>query len=160
MRGFLVGIAAASILLASANDVSAQRAFSNQELNQRISALRSRLQNYQLKTVRKVVDRTPADNETVLITTEDTIEKKSDKPFVEIDTRPDAAVTVLFHDNEFAPVSAAPVQKNAVKAQADFEEEKRQRQEKFAALRLKVQSATRRTHDQARKITDQVARLP
>lgn len=162
MRSFLVGIAISTVLFASADGAFAQRAFSNKELNERVSALRTRLQNYQVKSARKIVDRIPADAETIAITTENLTNKIVEKPFMEIDSRPDASLTVLFHDTEFA----SPVRQNLTtaaletKVSTHADEEARLRQEKFDALRLKVQNATRRTRSEAMKINKQVAQLP
>lgn len=162
MRSFLVGIAISTVLFASADGAFAQRAFSNKELNERVSALRTRLQNYQVKSARKVIDRSPADAETIAITTENLTSKIVEKPFMEIDSRPDASLTVLFHDPESSS-SVKPYASNnklETKVSAHADEEARLRQEKFDALRLKVQNATRRTRSEAMKINKQVAQLP
>jgi hypothetical protein len=160
MRKFLVAVGLVALLVGSVPEANAQRAFSNKELNERIKALRTRLADYQQKSVRKVIDRTPLANESIAITTE--------KAFVELDSRKDAAVTVLFHDNEFQGNSAAlPATRQSVlpiAAGTDGKllaegEEKRLRNEKFAALRQKVQMATRRTHNEAVVINSQMAKL-
>ncbi len=161
MRRFFVCLGLAGLLLGSATDANAQKAFSSKEVNERINVLRTRLQAYQLKSVRKVIDKTPLDNETVEI--------KSEKAFVELDSRPDAALTVLFHDSELpgnsatlpgSPTVVAAANTPVVDKQPEtLNEEQRLRNERFNALRQKVQMATRRTHNEAKNINSQMARI-
>lgn len=161
MRRFFVCLGLAGLLLGSATDANAQKAFSSKEVSERINVLRTRLQAYQLKSVRKVIDKTPLDNETVEI--------KSEKAFVELDSRPGAALTVLFHDSELPGNSAAQSASSMVVATAGtpgvnqqpsaINEEQRLRNERFDALRQKVQLATRRAHSAAKTINSQMASL-
>jgi len=161
MRSFLVGIAITTVLFASADGAFAQRAFTNKEFNDRIAAMRSRLQNQQIKSVRKVVDHTPENTETVAVKTEKKKVAKVQKPFLELDNQPDASLTVLFHDTEFSsPRQNEKSPARIADTKFNSNEESRLRQEKFDALRMKVRNATRRTHSTAMEINNQVAKLP
>jgi hypothetical protein len=155
MQRLFVTVSLAGMLMLLPSDVNAQRAFSSKELTARINALRSRLQDHQSRSVRKVIDRAPLN--------EDSVEVKVEKAFVELDTSKDAAVTVLFHDSEFPAKEikageGLQTQLAANPALASSQEQKL-REEKFAALKLKVQMATRRTHDAAQKINGMVAKI-
>lgn len=161
MRKFIILVSLFVLLFGSATAVDAQRAFSNQELNARISALRTRLNDYQQKSVRKTVDKTKKEAETVQV--------KVEKAFVELDASKDVAVTVLFHDNEFHGNSTLLPAKDLLAANSDktvaaaanssLSDEQRLRNEKFDALRRKVQLATRRSRDEALSINNQMAKI-
>ena len=170
MRSLGIGFVLAGLILASASDADAQRAFSSRELNERINALRSRLQNYHL-------ERVCAEPENpVLVNENETVEIKFEKLVEEFEARDDVAVTVLFHDPDFAgntaksnpPAVAKPKKQPVVTAQAptnpdaaqQLELERSQRQEKYNELRRRVQMATRRTREGAQQINSMVAQIP
>jgi hypothetical protein len=94
MRSFGIGLILTGLILASASDADAQRT-SNKEMNERINALRNRLQNFQLERVRKEPQKTAP------INGNETVEVKYEQLLEEFESRKDVAVTVLFHDTEF-----------------------------------------------------------
>lgn len=100
MRRFTSGLLVAGILLfCNSTQAMAQKTPAGRELNQRIQALRDRLQNFQSR-------RTPATTETPQISGSELIlyqfEAKEEKIVEELESRSDVAVTVLFHDSEIA----------------------------------------------------------
>jgi len=192
MRSFGIGFVLAGLIIASASGADAQSP-ANNGINERISALRNRLQNYQLERVRKEPQKV------TLINENETVEVKFEQLVEEFETRKDVAVTVLFHDADFndkaaetAALSTSVPGKislenmpapNAVskKTAADvtpvaqkrdiekeltvadvahqLDQERTQRQEKYAELRRRVQMATRRAHDSAQQINGMVAQI-
>jgi hypothetical protein len=192
MRSYSIPILLAGLIMASAGDVEAQRT-GNREMHERINALRNRLQNYQLERVRE------EPRKALVIEEKETVEVKYEQLVEEFEARKDVAVTVLFHDEDFAknqmtentpatvdeetvavvaavadpdidnsavdkPAAKAAVSTERTTVLADaarqLEHERAQRQEKYEALRRRVQMATRRVHDQAREINSMVAVVP
>lgn len=194
MRSFGIWFVLAGLILSSAGSADAQKS-SNKDMNERINALRNRLQNYQLERVRKEPQKV------ALINENETVEVKFEQLVEEFESRKDVAVTVLFHDADYSEnavnpgFSAALEQgdKNVEKAQTpadsvkaktgkspsvarakpsslptlivadaahQLEQERAQRQEKYAELRRKVQLATRGVHENAQQINGMVAQIP
>ncbi|PKL49776.1 MAG: hypothetical protein CVV42_05420 [Candidatus Riflebacteria bacterium HGW-Riflebacteria-2] len=182
MRSYAIPFLLAGLIIASAGDVEAQRT-GNREMHERINALRNRLQNYQLERVREEPKLAPVVQE------KETVEVKFEELVENFESRKDVAVTVLFHDEDFAksqateiaPVNAtdkktetaAPVEEpvkvaatfmpktpDIIDAAKQLELERAQRQEKYEALRRRVHMATRRVHDQALEINSMVAQIP
>lgn len=187
MRSYSIPILLAGLIMASAGDVEAQRT-GNREMHERINALRNRLQNYQLERVRE------EPRKALVIEEKETVEVKYEQLVEEFEARKDVAVTVLFHDEDFAKnqmtentpatvdeetvavvaaVAEPAVDQSVVMAAVSTEKktalddaarqlelERALRQEKYEALRRRVQMATRRVHDQAREINSMVAVVP
>lgn len=171
MRSYSIPFLLAGLIMASAGDVEAQRTGSR-EMNERINALRNRLQNYQLERVREEPKIAP------LVDEKETVEVKFEELIENFETRKDVAVTVLFHDEDFAGGRATEISQVApaddpvtlskavsktpeiVSAARQLELERAQRQEKYEALRRRVHMATRRVHDQATAINGMVAKIP
>ena len=95
MRSYSIPILLAGLIMASAGDVEAQRT-GNREMHERINALRNRLQNYQLERVRE------EPRKALVIEEKETVEVKYEQLVEEFEARKDVAVTVLFHDEDFA----------------------------------------------------------
>lgn len=167
MRKLLVGLGIAGLLLVGNSEVNAQKTSSSKELNERIKALRSRLQDYQTKTVRQSPARLLSGDETAdLIVSQP--ELKGEKIVEELESRKDVAVTVLFHDSDSgslpepkvaASISAPVAASVAVneKASADNHD---LRSKRYEDLRQRVYLATRNARAQAGEINRQVASLP
>lgn len=182
MRSYGIPFLLAGLIVASAGDVEAQRT-GNREMHARINALRNRLQNYQLERVREEPRKVVIEEE------KETVEVKFEQLIEDFETRKDVAVTVLFHDEDFARrqmaqdestpssdenlvLAGAPVEPvvsdakevtetvDLTDAAKQLEFERAQRQEKYEALRRRVHMATRRIHEQARDINSMVAQVP
>jgi hypothetical protein len=181
MHSYSIPFLLAALIMASAGDVEAQRT-GNREMNERINALRNRLQNYQLERVREEPKKVS------LVDEKETVEVKFEELIENFETRKDVAVTVLFHDEDFAGSRATEISAAAgtdeklaqtapdnepvtlstasdktsviVTAARQLELERAQRQEKYDALRRRVHMATRRVHDQATDINRLVAKVP
>lgn len=177
MRSYGVSFLIAGLVMFSAGDVSAQRT-TNKEMHERINALRERLQNYQLERIRE------EPRKKALIEEKETVEVKFEKLVEELESRKDVAVTVLFHDEDFAressqqiiddvdvvartdtdksveKESAITTNQMVADAASQLEAERAERREKYEALRRKVQMATRRVHDNAMQINDMLAQIP
>ncbi|KAF1082228.1 MAG: hypothetical protein GQF41_1868 [Candidatus Rifleibacterium amylolyticum] len=182
MRSYGITFLLAGLIFASAGDVEAQRT-GNREMHERINALRNRLQNYQLERIRAEPKKAP------LIEERESVEVKFEELVENFESRKDVAVTVLFHDEDFsrsrstesssveglsgsievadAAVEPTPVKENAIPLTSDLADaakqldmERAQRQEKYEALRRRVQMATRRVHEEAREINGMVAQIP
>jgi len=182
MRSYGITFLLAGLIFASAGDVEAQRT-GNREMHERINALRNRLQNYQLERIKA------EPKKAALIEEKESVEVKFEELIENFETRKDVAVTVLFHDEDFARsmttdesaaesasgiieetddsvklVAAGNNVNNSnsdlVDAAKQLEIERAQRQEKYEALRRRVQMATRRVHDEAREINSMVAQIP
>jgi len=96
MRRFVSGILVAGVFLfCGSSQVMAQRVPAGKELNQRIQALRERLQNYQNQR-NPVKAQNQAEPGEGLILEPD--EPKGEIIVEELENRKDVAVTVLFHD--------------------------------------------------------------
>ncbi|MBU1108837.1 MAG: hypothetical protein KKB51_19325 [Candidatus Riflebacteria bacterium] len=169
MRGFSIGFVLAGLILTSTTNVDAQRAFTGREMNERINALRNKLQNYQVEHVRKEPEKV------ALVKENETVEIKFEKLVEEFESRTDVAVTVLFHDPDFgqssakneSPNDSRQVKEPALIAQAPIKNatqpldvERTLRLEKYEELRRKVQLATRRTHANAQQINSMIAQVP
>lgn len=182
MRSYGITFLLAALIFASAGDVEAQRT-GNREMHERINALRNRLQNYQLERIRAEPKKAP------LIEERESVEVKFEELIENFESRKDVAVTVLFHDEDFSrskttesssveslsgniQVADASVEPTTVKekvvtstseladAAKQLDMERALRQEKYEALRRRVQMATRRVHEEAREINSMVAQLP
>ncbi len=185
MRSYSIPVLLIGLIVASAGDVQAQRT-GNREMNERINALRSRLQNYQLERIRSEPKKVALieEKETVEVKA---VEVKFEQLVEDFEARKDVAVTVLFHDEDFAKglttdnvTQVRTVENKVVAPSSDklsaagnsreeqvkidpvrqLELERAQRQEKYEELRRRVHMATRRVHDQAREINGMVAKIP
>lgn len=101
MRSFGVWFVLAGLILSSAGSADAQKS-SNKDMNERINALRNRLQNYQLERVRKEPQKV------ALINENETVEVKFEQLVEEFESRKDVAVTVLFHDADYSENAVNP----------------------------------------------------
>jgi len=182
MRSYGITFLLVGLIFASAGDVEAQRA-GNREMHERINALRNRLQNYQLERIRA------EPKKATLIEEKESVEVKFEELVENFESRKDVAVTVLFHDEDFsrskstesssveslsvnvqvadASVEPTTVKENVVISTSELADaakqldmERAQRQEKYEALRRRVQMATRRVHEEAREINSMVAQIP
>ncbi len=182
MHNYITGMLITGLMVFSASSVDAQRV-TNKEMHDRINALRSRLQNYQLERVRE------EPRKAVLADEKETVEVRFEELVENFESRKDVAVTVLFHDEDFAKstetdnskvadienkqmlaafpedtktasLSDQQEQADNIDAMQQLELERVQRHEKYEALRRRVQMATRRTRNQAMEINDMVAQVP
>lgn len=104
MRKLFVGLGMAGLLFVGSSEAIAQKTSTSKELNERIKALRSRLQDFQTKNVRQTSARPDSGDETAgLIIAEP--EMKGEKIVEELESRSDVAVTVLFHDPDSVSTS-------------------------------------------------------
>ncbi len=97
MRRFVGGILAAGVFFfCGSSQVMAQRVPAGKELNQRIQALRERLQNYQNQRNPLKQQNQVNPGESLIIEPDET---KGEVIVEELENRKDVAVTVLFHDS-------------------------------------------------------------
>ncbi len=98
MRRFTSGLLVAGILLfCNSTQAMAQKTPAGGELNQRIQALRDRLQNFQSRRIAKNTETPQVECSELIL---DQFEAKEEKIVEELESRSDVAVTVLFHDTD------------------------------------------------------------
>lgn len=190
MRKLFVGLGMAGLILAGSSEAMAQKTPTSKELNERIKALRSRLQDFQMKSVRNTDGQRQVSRESVELIL-DQPDVKVEKIVEELENRKDVAVTVLFHDadsaqipdtmadmpaigDEVAPEPAVVVasaktgQEKTVEKQqlpdpaliASAAAPEDNRVRRYEDLRRRVYEATSRARSQAGEIKRQVASLP
>ncbi|HNX76466.1 MAG TPA: hypothetical protein PLM07_05225 [Candidatus Rifleibacterium sp.] len=181
MRRFVSGILVAGVFFfCGSSQAMAQRTPGLKEVNERIQALRQRLQNYQSQRGTIKQDQATCESADLIV---ETPEPKVEKIVEELENRKDVAVTVLFHDpdcqfssEDFADaaaiedLSAEPdnnkiILANAPQAVQQVSETTsaaapgNNRLARYEELRKRVYLATRNARTQAHDINRQIARI-